>query len=235
MLLNWLWLPIVDPFLLAVQLFSDQVNFDERTVLDFGSLFVSGAIPDVIKIVLVIFIADLTVSVLLVWNWLQKISIVPRLSVVIGLDCPHLLLGVLFLSELLNHGEVLLCVVSLSLGDDAAVAIWGVSLELVRVVVRSQPILLGHSDQISVELPIKVTGWRCLWIFLILPELVGSSHLQHALIAFGWAHSNFARCPSQIVANLRKVESVILVEDLSSRNVQKLCSHCLFVFLAAEL
>ena len=71
MLLNWLWLPIVDPFLLAVQLFSDQVNLDEGTVLDFGSLFVSGAIPNVIKIVFVVLIADLTVSVLLVWNWLQ--------------------------------------------------------------------------------------------------------------------------------------------------------------------
>ena len=145
--------------------------------MDFCSLFVSRTVPYVIQVVVVTLVADLAVSVLLIRYWLLEVIVVPRLRVIVSLDSPNLLLSVLSFAELFNGCKVLRCILLLRLGDTATVALGNVFVKFMGVIVRPEPILLRHGDQISVQLTVQVTCWRCFRILLIFPELVCGSHL----------------------------------------------------------
>lgn len=71
MINNWLSLPLVNPLLFLVQIVSDDVDLGKWSILNFGSLLVSSAVLDVVKVVLIGLHAHLAICVLLIWNRLQ--------------------------------------------------------------------------------------------------------------------------------------------------------------------
>ena len=58
---DWFRFPILFPFLFLVELLTEQVNFLEWHVLDFGPLFVSFTLIDMLQVVIIHLMAYLAV------------------------------------------------------------------------------------------------------------------------------------------------------------------------------
>ena len=130
-------LPIMDPFLLPVKFIEDEVYLGEGTILNFGSLFMSGTVLYVVQVVLVGLHAYLAVCVLFIWDGFKDVFIYPWLNIIISFISSLLIFVILTGSSFFNSIKIFNDKFLFSLGDARTIAIWSFFNELMDVILRA--------------------------------------------------------------------------------------------------
>ena len=73
---SYFWSPFIFPLFPRIQLAKNLINLLERSILYFGPFFMCFALLDMLNVILVRFVAHLTIGVIFVGYWLQQRRIV---------------------------------------------------------------------------------------------------------------------------------------------------------------
>ena len=128
----------MNPFLLPVKVIEDRVYLCERTILNFGSLFMCSTVLYVVQVVLVRLHAHLAVCMLFIWDWFKDIFVMPRLNIIISFIGSLLIFVILTGPSFFDSIKILHYKCLFSPCYTRAIAIRSDFIELVNVVLSGQ-------------------------------------------------------------------------------------------------